>query len=445
MSKAVRNGWRPALIGILALMVASCSTMGPLPQLASSMGLKMFGTNQASSAVTGALANGQAARPVPVPAIVGRAIWPTPGRRVQTTMTDIASASTVSLIDTSTDTTVATTVTDGSGNFSLSFSGWSPVAGRVYNLEAIKGLANNLPGNNAARVRTLIAFNSGAWSSITVGGIDITDGTTALSVGAALRNAQAGPFNFNSLLGTVFGTTYSPVTGLSSSDYTSLLNLVDSAITNNWDPVATIGLTLPDTWVQVNTPGSGGLSVTSLSPATGTIGTAVTFTGSGFSTTAASDSATFHGASAVSPPSSTNTSFTVTVPSGSLTGSTMVQAGNTLAWGPTFSVVPTVTSLSPGSATTGTSIVVSGTGFDPTAANDTVTFGGGATGTLTAATSTQLTVTVPASALTGPVTVTTAGGSATSASSLTVLPAISTLSPTSGPTGTSVTITGTGF
>src|SRR5207244_8534089 len=55
--------------------------------------------------------------------------------------------------------------------------------------------------------------------------------------------------------------------------------------------------------------------------------------------------------------------------------------------------------------------------------------------------------TLPNGATTGPISVTTSGGTATSASNFTVIPppTITSFSPTSGPAGTSVTITGTNF
>ena len=58
---------------------------------------------------------------------------------------------------------------------------------------------------------------------------------------------------------------------------------------------------------------------------------------------------------------------------------------------------------------------------------------------------TYLTATVPAGATTGSVTVTTPGGTLTSNRVFRVTPAILSFSPTSGPVGTSVTITGTSF
>lgn len=67
----------------------------------------------------------------------------------------------------------------------------------------------------------------------------------------------------------------------------------------------------------------------------------------------------------------------------------------------------------------GTSVTISGTGFSSTASQDTVTFNG-TTATVTSASSTQLIVTVPAGATTGPIKVVSPSGSATSSSSFTI-------------------------
>src|SRR5258706_2112639 len=65
--------------------------------------------------------------------------------------------------------------------------------------------------------------------------------------------------------------------------------------------------------------------------------------------------------------------------------------------------------------------------------------------TVTSATAIQ--ATVPAGATTGPLSVTTPGGTATSTRNFTLIPAptITSFTPTSGPLGTSVTISGTDF
>src|SRR5207237_4580545 len=70
----------------------------------------------------------------------------------------------------------------------------------------------------------------------------------------------------------------------------------------------------------------------------------------------------------------------------------------------------------------------------------------GANASFTVNSATTIQATAPAGATTGPISVTTPGGTATSASAFTVSPpAITSFTPTSGPVGTSVTISGTNF
>ncbi len=105
--------------------------------------------------------------------------------------------------------------------------------------------------------------------------------------------------------------------------------------------------------------------------------------------------------------------------------------------------------FSPASGPVGTTVTIQGTGFSPTPSQNAVTFNGVAA-TVSSATTTQLVATVPSGATTGPIAVTAPGGSATSAEPFTVTadagaPTITSFTPTLGPAGTSVTITGTNF
>ncbi|MBI4658648.1 MAG: VCBS repeat-containing protein [Verrucomicrobia bacterium] len=70
---------------------------------------------------------------------------------------------------------------------------------------------------------------------------------------------------------------------------------------------------------------------------------------------------------------------------------------------------PTITSLSPTSADVGATVTITGANFDVTPANNIVYFGAGKA-KVTAATATQLIVTVPTGATCGPISVTTPGG-----------------------------------
>jgi hypothetical protein len=102
-----------------------------------------------------------------------------------------------------------------------------------------------------------------------------------------------------------------------------------------------------------------------------------------------------------------------------------------------------VSSFSPASGPAGTAVTIDGTGFTGATA---VAFNGVAA-SFTITSDTALQATVPPGATSGPITVTAPAGSATSASSFSVVnpPAITSFSPTSGPAGTTVTISGSGF
>lgn len=102
---------------------------------------------------------------------------------------------------------------------------------------------------------------------------------------------------------------------------------------------------------------------------------------------------------------------------------------------------PTITAIAPTSGVVGATITVTGTGLTGATA---ATVGGVAT-TPTVVNATTVTFTVPAGAATGPVTITTPGGTATGPT-FTVLPpapTITSVTPTSGPMGTIITVTGT--
>ncbi|MBF9142347.1 IPT/TIG domain-containing protein [Hymenobacter properus] len=103
---------------------------------------------------------------------------------------------------------------------------------------------------------------------------------------------------------------------------------------------------------------------------------------------------------------------------------------------------PVITSLSPVSGPVGTTVTVTGTDF--TGATG-VTLNGQNVNNLVVVNATTITFTVPASASTGNVVVTTPGGASNGTLFTVVPPAITSMSPASGPVGTTVTLTGTGL
>lgn len=294
-----------------------------------------------------------ATQELPVSELVGQVSFPT--RQTQAAIEDVAGYATVSLINTVRNRTEATTVTDASGSFRLSFpTSFKPAATDSFYLEAIKGLNANLPGNNAARVRT-IAQHNGGWTTITNTvpntGIVLSTMTTALSVGAALKPGSVTPTD---LIGKLIGTVYTPVTNLSDTDFTSLKTLTNQVLTDNQDPVAGIGYTAPSTWYRV-LAGTSVVTVASLSVTVGDVGTSVLIKGTGFESTIASNSVQFNGVTATVTAATPGT-LTTTVPLGATTGKVTVKVGASTAEGPVF----TVTGLIQGSVATDSSGVIGG-------------------------------------------------------------------------------------
>lgn len=104
-------------------------------------------------------------------------------------------------------------------------------------------------------------------------------------------------------------------------------------------------------------------------------------------------------------------------------------------------------SFMPTHGATGTQVTLTGQGFSATLANDTVSFNGVAA-TVLSASSTQLVVSVPAGATTGPISVTVGNQTAATTSSFvvddgSVPPTITAVSPTIAGPGTTITVTGT--
>ena len=106
---------------------------------------------------------------------------------------------------------------------------------------------------------------------------------------------------------------------------------------------------------------------------------------------------------------------------------------------------PVITSLSDNFGVIGDTLTLTGNGFDATAGNNTVKFGS-TQATVTAASETDLTVTVPAG-ISGSQNVTVTVDSQTNSGShlYAITPSITSLSANSGSSGDSITLTGTGF
>jgi hypothetical protein len=180
--------------------------------------------------------------------------------------------------------------------------------------------------------------------------------------------------------------------------------------------------------------------------------TSLTISGFGFDTTPANDTVSFSGGVKGTVTSATATQLTVTGLSG-LTGGNLNASVtvNTVSSGSTVqvaTVAPVLTSSTANLGVNATSLTINGFGFDTTPANDTVSFSGGVTGTVTAATATQLTVSnlsgLTLGSLSASVTVNTvSSGSAVQVA--TVAPVVTSSTASLPVNATSMTINGFGF
>lgn len=190
-------------------------------------------------------------------------------------------------------------------------------------------------------------------------------------------------------------------------------------------------------------------SITSFSPASDSVGYIVTVAGTNFDNATAvtlnGQAVTFNVIDSVTieftvPVGATSGLINVTNPDGTATSST------------TFTVLmpyvptpPTITSFTPTSGLVGTTVTVSGTNFSTATS---LSLNGGTSIPFTIVNNTTITFVVPTGATSGVIAITNPDGTATSIGSFTVTvptfpPTITSISPTSGLVGTTVTITGT--
>ena len=149
-------------------------------------------------------------------------------------------------------------------------------------------------------------------------------------------------------------------------------------------------------------------TVTNLNPTTGAIGSNVTITGTNFTGT---NSVTFTNNVAAVFTVDNPSQITATVPAGAVTGPiTISKPSCTPVQTATFTVsapaCPAVTSIMPTTGAVGSNVTLTGTDFTGTA---TVTFTNNVTAVFTVDNANQITATVPAGAVTGPITVTKVG------------------------------------
>jgi IPT/TIG domain-containing protein len=243
----------------------------------------------------------------------------------------------------------------------------------------------------------LVGIDTAAAGAPTVTGVSPNTSSTGVTVkvlGSGLGETSAAVFG-----GNVAGTIVSKAAGEVDVVVPSMARTGSLILTTPGGTASTSFYVMPNVSGHTNSH---------------TVGSTVTISGSGLAnvTSVSIDgaNASFHVVSALE--------IQATIPADAApTGALRVHSNNGSAGDPYFHVDPTISGFSPASAAVGATITIGGTGFG----SPQVRFHGGSTGTVTDSSHTTIKVTVPAAATTGPITVTTPGGSATSVSSFTVI------------------------
>jgi len=385
-------------------------------------------------------------------------------------------------------TTGAVKVVNGSGtsntnvNFTIStvsVNGVSPTSGFAGSQFQINGSGfGATQGSSTVRVNGYAATVV-SWSNTQITVNDATStyasGSVVVTVGSTQSNNDV-TFTVTPPVVTSLSPTSGPVGtqvqingnnfGATQGTSTITVNGVAASV-NSWSNLqitATVPSTATSGQVTVTVGGASSTGnpnftvplpqVTSISPSSGSVGTQVTITGSGFQATRPASGYVFfagsYGAISASIVSWNNTQIVATVPAGAITGGVQVYA-NVYSNGDVEFVMPapTITGVSPSIGPVGTQVQVNGVGFGAAQGSSTVAFTSGYTYTNAAVVSwsdTQIVATVPSTATAGPVKVTN-GGVASNTNVYYAVPApqITNVSPSSGGIGTQFTITGSGF
>lgn len=289
----------------------------------------------------------------------------------------------------------------------------------------------------------------------------------------APSSVTTGPITVASSLGTNTTTTnffvppaitaFSPVTGRPGTNVvitgknfigtTALLFNGTSAaftVSNNAQMLAivptnavtgVITLTAPAGTYQTSTNFRMLPNITSFSPTNGSVGTNITINGANLNE--GTSSVKIGGVSATINGSPTFSQIVAVVQSGTTNGPISVTTSNgTVTTASLFYMPPRITSFTPNNSAPGSRITITGVNFLGATA---VSFNGTPASSFNVTNNTTIGATVPAGLITGPISVTTPGGTTNSTPYFYGAPVIQSFSPTHGLPGTNVTIFGTNF
>lgn len=303
-----------------------------------------------------------------------------------------------------------------------SYDGWNYVIGTI-----------DLNGDSKTDVVTSNSFGSGRVMYVKnqVGGPVITSFSPASGfTGNTITISGTG---FTGATAVSFGGT--PAASFTVVNSTTITAVIAAGSSGNVEVVTPGGTAIKSGFTYIGAP-----LITSFTPATATTNNNVVITGTDFTGATA---VSFGGVPATSFGIVSSTTINATVGTGASGNvSVTTPAGTGTKAGFTYVGAPAITSFSPTSATSGTTVTITGVNF-LTVSN--VSFGGTSASSFVHVNSTTITAVVgPGSS--GFVTVSSTNGPAVLAGfTFLAPPFISSFTPTTGATGTVVTITGTNF
>lgn len=347
-----------------------------------------------------------------------------------------------------------TVITGQTATFSVVATGTAPLSYQwLRNGVAISGAT----ASSYTTPPTTLGDN-GALYSVTVTNTILLDTgyANATSSAATLSVLQPPPAPSSPAMSPAVGPVGTPVT-LTGANFTGATSVKFNgttaafAVVNDTQITTTVPAGATSGPVSVTTPSGTGTSATSFlvsplpptfAPGSGPVASSVRLTGANYTGATA---VKFNGTAAVFTVD-LDTQVTATVPAGATTGPISVTTASGTGTSLTsFTITvggPSITGFSPGSGTVGTPVTLNGSNFT----GATVVAFNGTPATPTFVDDTTITAGVPAGATSGPLSVTTPGGTGTSVDSFTVIPGAPTIdgfSPASGSAGTPVTVDGT--
>lgn len=324
------------------------------------------------------------------------------------------------------------------GSSTVTVGGVNAVASSWSNTQVLAQIPNG-PGPGPQSVLVNVGGQAGPGGTVTV---TPTISTVTPSTGYAGSFVVVSGTNFGSQISGSSSVTFNG-TPVQSSNWTpsAVGVMLPAGVTTG--PVVVTGCNPSASWCgstnSLTFTVPTGPTILGLSPVAGPIGSTITVSGQNFGT---SGTVTFNGVTAT--PTTWGIDTIVTpVPAGATTGPVVVTTEGTASAGYTFTVNGGVTGISPVQGSAGTGVTITGTGFGSSQGTGTVMFNG-VSATVSSWSNTSIIAIAPTGAVTGSVAV-QVNGLTNLGPVFTFLPAISSLSPSTSPIGTSITISGASF